>query len=279
MQREAITGRLTNPGSLTPMFMTNQWQPITFTQAQCTRSVVPEHRGFTPVCEWAGVQCCAGVGRGAAPSHHTWPQQPSVLLDVPRRASPAPHANASLRINLQRGFPAFGRDSSIPALSTTPLVPPSSHYLWNDRLLQGFPAAGRHTSSIPALSTTPWNPPLTPPAPATAGRNQRGGFRLLEIGVREEQSTSSASGRRRQRRCAFCAMNGEEDIFHVFKDRRGRVVCPVLSSYICRICGATGYSAHTIKYCPRNRITKGDPVAAGLPPGIMPSCFKYEDII
>ncbi|XP_071517511.1 uncharacterized protein [Panulirus ornatus] len=245
MQREAITGRLTNPGSLTPMFMTNQWQPITFTQAQCTRSVVPEHRGFTPVCEWAGVQCCAGVGRGAAPSHHTWPQQPSVLLDVPRRASPAPHANASLRINLQRGFPA----------------------------------AGRHTSSIPALSTTPWNPPLTPPAPATAGRNQRGGFRLLEIGVREEQSTSSASGRRRQRRCAFCAMNGEEDIFHVFKDRRGRVVCPVLSSYICRICGATGYSAHTIKYCPRNRITKGDPVAAGLPPGIMPSCFKYEDII
>ena len=37
---------------------------------------------------------------------------------------------------------------------------------------------------------------------------------------------------------------------HRLKDFYGRVVCPVLRSYVCPICNASGDSAHTIKYCP-----------------------------
>lgn len=53
--------------------------------------------------------------------------------------------------------------------------------------------------------------------------------------------------------CGFCKNNGESDKVykgHRLKDFYGRVVCPVLRSYVCPICNASGDSAHTIKYCP-----------------------------
>jgi len=56
--------------------------------------------------------------------------------------------------------------------------------------------------------------------------------------------------------CKFCLSNGEaEALFrsHVLKDERGLVVCPILSSHVCGICGATGGYAHTIRYCPMNK--------------------------
>ncbi|XP_069179422.1 uncharacterized protein [Procambarus clarkii] len=84
---------------------------------------------------------------------------------------------------------------------------------------------------------------------------------------------------RRPPRCVFCRKNGEEDYFHSLKDRRGRVMCPVLSSYKCRLCGATGIHAHTLKYCPRNMLTKGDPVAAGFPPGLMPPQYMLQNFM
>ena len=59
--------------------------------------------------------------------------------------------------------------------------------------------------------------------------------------------------------CVFCKNNGEDETFylsHTLKDELGGVTCPILSVYRCPICGATGAVAHTIKYCPMNKVSK-----------------------
>lgn len=53
--------------------------------------------------------------------------------------------------------------------------------------------------------------------------------------------------------CALCKKNGETPEFyrsHVLRDAFGKVVCPVLYSHSCEICGATGSDSHTRSYCP-----------------------------
>ncbi|XP_072306528.1 nanos homolog 2 [Eucyclogobius newberryi] len=53
--------------------------------------------------------------------------------------------------------------------------------------------------------------------------------------------------------CHFCKQNGETARVyrsHKLKAGDGRVVCPILWSYTCPICEATGDQAHTRKYCP-----------------------------
>ncbi|CAM1326120.1 NANOS1 (predicted) [Pycnogonum litorale] len=58
------------------------------------------------------------------------------------------------------------------------------------------------------------------------------------------------------RECVFCKNNGEQPFFylsHVLKDKEGKVRCPILRDYTCPICGVNGDSAHTLKYCPKNK--------------------------
>ena len=47
-------------------------------------------------------------------------------------------------------------------------------------------------------------------------------------------------------RCAFC-----KSIHHLVRGLRGETTCPVLRTYICPICQATGDNAHTTKFCPK----------------------------
>ncbi|XP_071397972.1 nanos homolog 1 [Centroberyx affinis] len=54
--------------------------------------------------------------------------------------------------------------------------------------------------------------------------------------------------------CRFCKQNGESvGVYrsHKLKSEDGKVICPVLWSYTCPICEATGDSAHTRRYCPQ----------------------------
>lgn len=68
-------------------------------------------------------------------------------------------------------------------------------------------------------------------------------------------SPQSFGAARPGRECKFCKNNGEtSSLFrsHVLRNpATGQLVCPILRSHVCEICGGTGDDAHTRNYCPR----------------------------
>jgi len=67
-----------------------------------------------------------------------------------------------------------------------------------------------------------------------------------------ENLSSSKFHRKKRQICSFCKSNGESaSVYtsHVLRNINNEIECPILMAYICPKCGATGKSAHTIKYC------------------------------
>jgi protein nanos 1 len=72
----------------------------------------------------------------------------------------------------------------------------------------------------------------------------------------QQQQSNKANVKSMQKRCSFCEKNGENaEIYlsHSLKDSLGKVVCPILRSYVCPKCGDSGDYAHTNKYCPETQ--------------------------
>ncbi|KAI3356718.1 hypothetical protein L3Q82_003312 [Scortum barcoo] len=72
----------------------------------------------------------------------------------------------------------------------------------------------------------------------------------------ESSSTSSDTGSSGTSGefCGFCKQTGElPQVYrsHRLKSDDGKVVCPILRSYACPMCEATGERAHTRRYCPQ----------------------------
>jgi len=105
---------------------------------------------------------------------------------------------------------------------------------------------------------------FTFPTVHSAGSGNAGGRPPRLLPSQRLGLTSTLNKQRLEKRpqynfCVFCKNNGEDEKFymtHTLKDDHGMVRCPVLFSYICPICQATGKVAHTIRYCPKNKEDK-----------------------
>ncbi|KAF5898354.1 active breakpoint cluster region-related protein isoform X1 [Clarias magur] len=149
--------------------------------------------------------------------------------------------------------------------SHTPPPPPQDFIMWHDYLglramvarlaragdeIQQSPSRGAWTELEARRS---WRCETTPGSSSMSSRS---------VGSLQEEPGQKTV-------CGFCRQNGESaEIYtsHRLKARNGRVLCPVLRSYACPTCGATGDSAHTRHYCPARRLahTRPDVTASAL---------------
>lgn len=96
--------------------------------------------------------------------------------------------------------------------------------------------------------------PIHPPATGNKWNNSKTRSTSSRSSSLSDSSSSSGGGGKSTDLCRFCRQNGESPRVyrsHALRSEDGRVTCPILWSYTCPICGASGDQAHTRSYCPQ----------------------------
>lgn len=72
-------------------------------------------------------------------------------------------------------------------------------------------------------------------------------------GMHQNAARTASRRQRHLPTCVFCRKNNEVTMLvhsHEVKDGADIATCPMLRQFVCAICGASGDTAHTLKYCP-----------------------------
>ncbi|GBP75334.1 Nanos homolog 1 [Eumeta japonica] len=81
-------------------------------------------------------------------------------------------------------------------------------------------------------------------------------FKVSPNSMKSSSSSNSDDFIEKDKICSFCRKNGENPrvyMTHLVKKKiNGKyvVTCPILRTYVCSVCNASGDNAHTITYCP-----------------------------
>ncbi|KAH8250041.1 hypothetical protein KR026_004185 [Drosophila bipectinata] len=181
---------------------------------------------------------------GSAPPQALTPPPPPPLLAPLGQTSAA---QASANVNLA--------PVSVPA-------PLSAHWLNNYR--EQLNNVWRQMSYMPAANAANLQAQAAVPVAPLPGMGVSLGFPIQPDHLRSGSISNNANKYKRfnkskdvNRHCVFCENNNEPEAVvnsHTVRDNFNRVLCPKLRTYVCPICGASGDSAHTIKYCPKKPI-------------------------
>ncbi|XP_017143077.1 protein nanos [Drosophila miranda] len=176
--------------------------------------------------------------------------------------SPAP----SPANQLHRNLPAAGAAANHPPQVVPAPAPLSARWLQNYR--EQLNNVWRSMGYMPCIGTNA-NAGLQMHAQVQAASNNLSAMGLglpLQPDHFRHGSNPSNNNNKMNRRykpkevsrhCVFCENNNEPEAVvnsHSVRDNFNRVLCPKLRTYVCPICGASGDSAHTIKYCPKKPI-------------------------
>lgn len=138
------------------------------------------------------------------------------------------------------------------------MVPSNDFDMWHDymnlgKLLKQLVGLSKTESGFPRTQSIPGMPQDQPRRRENSFSNNS---ESVDLSPDSSISDTSRSSSFAAECCGFCKQNGEmSEIYrsHKLKAKDGRIICPILRSYTCPICDATGDRAHTRRYCPQRK--------------------------